>query len=256
MSPLGRTNSKLWNSSSLRACATSSVGPEPSADAEAAGGYARAQTEEEQRKTMDAMATHLKDQDLVVTTAQIPGRAAPRLITAAMVASMKPGAVIVDLAAETGGNCELTTVGETTVHHGVSVIGAVNLPSSVPHHASLMFSKNVLTLLQHFIKDGSITLNLASRDGRALLQRLVPSAHFLIESFPPGDMEQLGLGYTALAALNPALILVSVTPFGQDGPYAHYRASDLNGMGMAGFMYLTGDPDRPPQSVGDTPQVG
>ena len=136
------------------------VGPEPSADAEAAGGYARAQTEEEQRKTMDAMAAHLKDQDLVVTTAQIPGRAAPRLITAAMVASMKPGAVIVDLAAETGGNCELTTAGQTTVHNGVSIIGAVNLPSSVPFHASLMFSKNVLTLLQHLIKDGNITLNL------------------------------------------------------------------------------------------------
>jgi crotonobetainyl-CoA:carnitine CoA-transferase CaiB-like acyl-CoA transferase len=96
----------------------------------------------------------------------------------------------------------------------------------------------------------SITLNLASRDGRALLQRLVPSAHFLIESFPPGHLERLGLGYDALATLNPALIVVSVTPFGQDGPYAHYRASDLNGMGMAGFMYVTGDPDRPPARVG------
>jgi NAD(P) transhydrogenase subunit alpha len=136
------------------------VGPEPSADAEAAGGYARAQTEEEQRKTMDAMAAHLMDQDLVVTTAQIPGRAAPRLITAAMVATMKPGAVIVDLAAETGGNCELTVAGQTTVHNGVSVMGTVNLPSSVPHHASLMFSKNVWTLLQHLIKDGTIALNL------------------------------------------------------------------------------------------------
>ena len=136
------------------------VGPEPSSDAEAAGGYARAQTEEEQRRTMEAMATHLKDQDLVVTTAQIPGRPAPRLITAAMVASMRAGAVIVDLAAETGGNCELTRAGETTVHNGVSVIGATNLPSSVPHHASLMFSKNVFTLLQHLIKDGNITLNL------------------------------------------------------------------------------------------------
>jgi NAD(P) transhydrogenase subunit alpha len=136
------------------------VGPEPSADAEAAGGYARAQTEEEQRKTMDAMAAHLMDQDLVVTPAQIPGRAAPRLITAAMVATMKPGAVIVDLAAETGGNCELTVAGQTTVHNGVSVMGTVNLPSSVPHHASLMFSKNVWTLLQHLIKDGTIALNL------------------------------------------------------------------------------------------------
>jgi crotonobetainyl-CoA:carnitine CoA-transferase CaiB-like acyl-CoA transferase len=96
----------------------------------------------------------------------------------------------------------------------------------------------------------SITLNLASRDGRALLQRLVPSGHFLIESFPPGHLERLGLGYEALTALNPALIVVSVTPFGQDGPYAHYRAADLNGMGMAGFMYVTGDPDRPPTRVG------
>lgn len=136
------------------------VGPAPSADGEAAGGYARAQTEEEQRSTMEAMATHLKNQDLVITTAQIPGRAAPRLITKAMVESMRPGAVIVDLAAETGGNCELTRAGETVVHNGVSVIGATNLPSSVPHHASLMFSKNVLTLLQHLIKDGDITLNL------------------------------------------------------------------------------------------------
>jgi len=136
------------------------VGPEPSSDAEAAGGYAREQTEEEQRRTMDAMATHLKDQDLVITTAQIPGRAAPRLITAAMVSTMKPGSVIVDLAAETGGNCELTKAGEIVVHGGVSIMGAVNIPSSVPYHASVMFSKNVLTLLQHLIKDGNITLNL------------------------------------------------------------------------------------------------
>jgi NAD(P) transhydrogenase subunit alpha len=136
------------------------VGPEPSADAEAAGGYARQQSEEEQKKTMDAMASHLKDQDLVITTAQIPGRPAPKLISAAMVATMKPGAVIVDLAAETGGNCELTTPGETVVHHDVSILGAVNLPSSVPHHASLMFSKNVLTLLQHLIQDGNVLINL------------------------------------------------------------------------------------------------
>lgn len=96
----------------------------------------------------------------------------------------------------------------------------------------------------------SITLNLASRDGRSLLKRLVPSAHFIIESFPPGHMERLGLGYDALSAINPGLIVVSITPFGQDGPYAYYRASDLNGMGMAGFMYVTGDPDRPPARVG------
>jgi crotonobetainyl-CoA:carnitine CoA-transferase CaiB-like acyl-CoA transferase len=96
----------------------------------------------------------------------------------------------------------------------------------------------------------SVTLNLACSDGRSLVQRLVHSAHFLIESFPPGHMERLGLGYEALAAINPALIVVSVTPFGQNGPYARYKASDLIGMGMAGFMYLTGDPDRPPVRVG------
>jgi crotonobetainyl-CoA:carnitine CoA-transferase CaiB-like acyl-CoA transferase len=95
-----------------------------------------------------------------------------------------------------------------------------------------------------------ITLNLASSDGRFLLKRLVQSAHFLIESFPPGHMERLELGYNTLAAINPALIVVSVTPFGQDGPYARYKASDLIGMGMAGFMYVTGDPDRPPVRVG------
>lgn len=136
------------------------VGPKPSTDAEVAGGYAREQTAEERQATMDAMAAHLKDQDLVITTAQIPGRQAPRLITTAMVETMRPGAVIVDLAAETGGNCEVTRAGEVVNHHGVQVIGAVNLPSSVPYHASMMFSKNVLTLLQHLIKDGSITLNL------------------------------------------------------------------------------------------------
>jgi crotonobetainyl-CoA:carnitine CoA-transferase CaiB-like acyl-CoA transferase len=95
-----------------------------------------------------------------------------------------------------------------------------------------------------------ITLNLTTSDGKALLKRLVSSAHFLVESFPPGHLAGLGLDYRTLAALNPGLIVVSITPYGQDGPYAHYRASDLNGMGMAGFMYLTGDPDRPPVRVG------
>lgn len=95
-----------------------------------------------------------------------------------------------------------------------------------------------------------ITLNLNTADGRVLLARLVRSAHFLIESFAPGHMANLGLGYEALAAINPALIVVSISPFGQDGPYASYQAPDLVGMGMAGFMYLTGDPDRPPVRVG------
>jgi NAD(P) transhydrogenase subunit alpha len=136
------------------------VGPKPASDAEAAGGYAREQTEEERRATMDAMAAHLKDQDIVITTAQVPGRPAPRLITTAMVETMRPGAVIVDLAAETGGNVETTRAGETVVHRGVTIVGAVNLPATMPYHASLMLSKNVHTLLQHLIaKDGTLTVD-------------------------------------------------------------------------------------------------
>ncbi len=153
------------------------IGPEPQKDAEVAGGYAREQTEEEKRKTLEALAAHVKDQDLVVTTAQIPGRQAPRVITAAMVRSMRPGAVVVDLAAETGGNCELTRAGEVLDIDGVTIVGAINVPSSVPYHASFMFSKNIFTLLQHITKDGALTLDLddeivkpmcVAHDGRAL----------------------------------------------------------------------------------------
>lgn len=96
----------------------------------------------------------------------------------------------------------------------------------------------------------SITLDLTTPDGRMLFKRLATSADFLIESGPPGAMAALGLGYHDLAALNPALIVVSITPFGQDGPYAAYQAPDLVGMGLGGIMYVTGDPDRPPVRVG------
>lgn len=136
------------------------VGPEPAADAEVAGGYARAQTAEEQRRTMEALAAHIKDQDIVITTAQIPGKAAPRIVTVAMLDSMRTGAIIVDLAAESGGNTEVTEAGRTVERNGVTVIGPVNLAASVPYHASFMFSKNVLALLQHLSpKDGVLTID-------------------------------------------------------------------------------------------------
>ena len=95
----------------------------------------------------------------------------------------------------------------------------------------------------------SITLNLETADGRDLLKRLVKSAHFLIESFPPGYMDGLSLGYTGLEAINPELVMVSITPFGSDGPYARWKAPDIVGMALGGFMYLTGDSDRPPLRV-------
>src|SRR5690606_24980941 len=131
-----------------------------STEAETAGGYAREQSSNEQERTLAAIGGHIPAMDLVITTAQIPGRPAPRLITADMVRSMRPGSVIVDLAAETGGNCELTRAGETVVENGVSVVGPVNLPATLPLHASQMFSRNVLTLLQHIVKDGALALDL------------------------------------------------------------------------------------------------
>ncbi|MGQ4810153.1 Succinyl-CoA:(R)-benzylsuccinate CoA-transferase subunit BbsE [Candidatus Entotheonellaceae bacterium PAL068K] len=96
----------------------------------------------------------------------------------------------------------------------------------------------------------SISLDITTSDGQHLLKRLVSSAHFLIESGAPGELAALGLGYADLAAVNPELIVVSITPFGQDGPYAHYKAPDLVGMGLSGFMYVTGDADRAPLRVG------
>ncbi len=131
-----------------------------SAGAEDKGGYAKAQSDDEQARTLAAIARHIKDQDLVITTAAIPGRAAPRLITDEMVASMKPGSVIVDLASETGGNCELTVLDETVERHGVQIVGAANIPATMPAHASQMFSRNVLTLLQHLDKDGACVVDL------------------------------------------------------------------------------------------------
>jgi NAD(P) transhydrogenase subunit alpha len=128
-------------------------------DAEDKGGYAREQSAEQQQQTSALLHDHLKQMDLVITTAQIPGRPAPRLITEAMVADMRAGAVIVDLAAESGGNCALTKPGETVDANGVLIYGAIDVASTVPTHASQMFGRNVLTLLQHLMKDGAVTID-------------------------------------------------------------------------------------------------
>lgn len=141
----------------------------PEVAAEAAGGYAKELGRSEQERVLAAIAAHVRDMDLVVTTAAIPGKPAPRLVTAEMVRSMRPGAVVVDLAAETGGNCELTRPGETVVEAGVTVIGAVNVPSSVPFHASQMYGRNVMTLLQHLGKDGRLVVDPADEIAGAML---------------------------------------------------------------------------------------
>lgn len=129
--------------------------------AEAAGGYAAELAEAEQRRVLAAIGRELPAMDLVITTAQIRDRPAPRLITAKMVETMKRGAVVVDLAAETGGNCELTSPGEAVSIRGVTVLGPVNLASTVPLHASMMYARNLLTLVSLLIKDGELVLDLS-----------------------------------------------------------------------------------------------
>jgi NAD(P) transhydrogenase subunit alpha len=123
-------------------------------DAEAEGGYARPLTDEENEKVREALADAATKQDVIITTALVPGRRAPVLITAAAVRSMQPGSVIVDLAGESGGNCELSQAGETVVENGVKVIAPLNLPSEMATHASQLYAKNVENLLKLLVDDG------------------------------------------------------------------------------------------------------
>ena len=122
--------------------------------ADGAGGYARELTEEEKQKQQEVLDSHIAAADAVITTAAIPGRPAPKIITRAVVEQMKPGAVIIDLAAEGGGNCEVTEAGEQIIHHEVIVYGPLNVPSELPIHASEMYSRNLLNFLSPMIEDG------------------------------------------------------------------------------------------------------
>jgi H+-translocating NAD(P) transhydrogenase subunit alpha len=126
---------------------------------ETAGGYARELTEDEQRRQQEELAKRIPDYDVVITTALIPGRPAPRLIPADAVARMRPGSVIVDLAAEAGGNCEATEPGEIVERDGVTVVGLVNIPSTMPFHASQLYARNVSALLQHLAPEGELALD-------------------------------------------------------------------------------------------------
>jgi NAD(P) transhydrogenase subunit alpha len=140
------------------------------ADSETAGGYAKEQSKEQQEAIQQALREHLKGMDLVITTAQIPGRAAPRLISTDTVKTMAPGAVIVDLAAESGGNCESTKAGETVDVNGVKVIGPVNIAATMPTHASQMLSRNILTFVQHLLqKDGTLKVDRADEITGAMI---------------------------------------------------------------------------------------
>ena len=133
--------------------------PLETAGAEDKGGYATAQDESFYRRQREMMGRVVAGNDIVITTAVIPGRKAPVLITEDMIRGMSPGSVIVDLAAERGGNCELTEPDRTVVAHGVTILGPTNLPSTVPYHASQMYAKNVVTFLLHLAPKGELTID-------------------------------------------------------------------------------------------------
>ncbi|MGH1395700.1 MAG: Re/Si-specific NAD(P)(+) transhydrogenase subunit alpha [Trichormus sp.] len=127
----------------------------------AAGGYAKEISEASKQRTQEVVAEHIKNADVVITTAQVPGKKAPLLVTSEMVAQMKPGSVIVDLAAEQGGNCACTEPGKDIVWNGVTIIGPINLPSSMPVHASQLYAKNLTSLLQLLVKDKALNIDFA-----------------------------------------------------------------------------------------------
>jgi len=131
------------------------------ADAQDKGGYAKAQSEEFYRKQREMMGRSIAAADVVIPTALVPGQKAPVLITEEMVKAMRPGSVIVDLAAEQGGNCALTEPGTEVVKHGVLIMGPLNVPSTVPFHASQMYARNVTSLVTHLVKDGHVQVDLA-----------------------------------------------------------------------------------------------
>ncbi len=145
------------------------------------GGYAKEASAEFLQKQKEVIFKHVTEADIVITTALVPGKKAPVLVTEEMVKKMRPGSVVLDMATEFGGNCEISEKGKTIKKYGVTIIGEPNLPSLVPYHASEMYSKNILNLIQHIGKEGKVTLNLEdeivkgsliTKDGEVINQRV------------------------------------------------------------------------------------
>jgi len=132
---------------------------ETGVSAESEGGYARELTQEEKKQQQVALEKAIAHSDVVISTAAIPGRPAPRIISAQVVATMKPGAIIIDLAAETGGNCELTKPNETIINNRVTIVGLVNLPATMGRHASEMYARNLFNFIKPAIKDGALKID-------------------------------------------------------------------------------------------------
>lgn len=155
--------------------------------AEEKSGYAKAMSEDFYRRQREALANVLAEQHVVITTAAVPGKKAPVLITREMAARMAPGSIIVDIAAESGGNCELTRPGEVVESGGVRIFGPLNLPNTIPYHASQMYAKNIATFLKYLIKDGKITL---PREDEIVRETLVTQAGEVVH---PRVREAMGL---------------------------------------------------------------
>jgi NAD(P) transhydrogenase subunit alpha len=150
-------------------------------NAQDARGYGTAQDESFYARQRELLARVVGESDVVITAAVIPGKKSPVLVTSEMVEAMAPGSVIFDLAAERGGNCELTVAGQTIVRHGVNILGTINLASGVPYHASQMYARNVTAFLLYLVKDGKLQLNLEdeivretllTKDGQIVNQRV------------------------------------------------------------------------------------
>jgi proton-translocating NAD(P)+ transhydrogenase subunit alpha len=143
------------------------------------GGYAKALGEDFYKRQRELLTEVLREQDVVITTAAVPGKKAPILITAEMASALAPGSVVVDIAAERGGNCELTHPGQTVVHNGIQIMGPVNLPSAIPFHASQMYSSNVAAFLKLMLKDGQVNLN---REDEIIRETLVTHGNDIVHA--------------------------------------------------------------------------
>jgi NAD(P) transhydrogenase subunit alpha len=146
---------------------------------EGQGGYAKAMDEDFYRRQRAALQEVIREQDVVITTAAVPGKKAPILVTAEMASAMASGSVIVDIAAERGGNCELTRPGETVMHQGISILGPLNLASAAPYHASQMYGSNIASFLKLMVKNGELTVN---REDEIIRETLVTDGHAVVNS--------------------------------------------------------------------------
>ena len=160
---------------------------------EGQGGYAKAMDEEFYRRQRAALQEVIREQDVLITTAAVPGKKAPILVTAEMASAMAPGSVIVDIAAERGGNCELTRPGETVMHQGISILGPLNLASAAPYHASQMYGSNIASFLKLMVKNGELTVN---REDEIIRETLITDKGEVVN---PRVSELLGLAHAAPA---------------------------------------------------------